>query len=625
MLDGTDRRLKNNWRLMNENKKMDSDDPCWDSHEMVGTKNKDGKEVPNCVPKEEDEHVLDEEYEYGNSEEITLEGDVCGLLEDIVTEAEYQGRKVKLNKPMRGDVKKFKVYVKNPKGNVVKVNFGDKNMRIKKSDPKRRKSFRARHNCDNPGPKHKARYWSCRKWEESVQLDEKRYDDEDGFNSAAICHASLSGEAEDSAKFNRCQKGVRRSYMQKPEDRNKFRRTRRKAHDKIKTKEKVEEDLVPGGYADEKSLMDIAKSHNVDLDKILDEFSKGIKVEFEHTNDENIAAEIAKDHLMEIPDYYTRLEKMENNATSKKELKEDEDPEFVITHDEEDSAKEIINAYEDDDEITPREAIEEISEDLQNDKSQLAKLKSKFNPQIENWNTAWVNINRSGKGGKAATSSVGSSKMPFSTFNEALDIYYMNDDEKDEKLLDIIGFVGSAYSINRSAEHRREKGLREGQERRQTPDTQYDKGENSLSNDKNVHTGKGLTISPFQRDDILRASIFGRSEDKGMKSLNIVTNSLNKNNSVDYKWIFQVGKYMDGPVGKFLQFLLLDGPANDSLSRQFLEILKLRKQAFRLEKMIKARKKAIDYFEKVDNMKVEVDPLNEGFRNWKLFKKKRYC
>ena len=79
-------------------------------------------------------------------------------------EAEYQGRKVKLNKPMQGDVKKFKVYVKNPKGNVIKVNFGDPNMRIKKSNPARRRSFRARHNCDNPGPKHKARYWSCRKW-----------------------------------------------------------------------------------------------------------------------------------------------------------------------------------------------------------------------------------------------------------------------------------------------------------------------------------------------------------------------------------------------------------------------------------------------------------------------------
>jgi len=105
-------------------------------------------------------------------QEITLEGDdfyeefgVLGYVEeDGVFEAEYQGRKVKLNKPMQGDVKKFKVYVKNPKGNVVKVNFGSKDHRIKKSDPDARRSFRARHNCDNPGPKHKARYWSCRKW-----------------------------------------------------------------------------------------------------------------------------------------------------------------------------------------------------------------------------------------------------------------------------------------------------------------------------------------------------------------------------------------------------------------------------------------------------------------------------
>ena len=83
---------------------------------------------------------------------------------DTLDEAEYKGRKVKLGKPMRGDVKKFKVYVKNPKGNVVKVNFGQKGMNIKKNNPKRRKAFRARHNCDNPGPRHKARYWSCRKW-----------------------------------------------------------------------------------------------------------------------------------------------------------------------------------------------------------------------------------------------------------------------------------------------------------------------------------------------------------------------------------------------------------------------------------------------------------------------------
>ena len=97
------------------------------------------------------------------------DGSFGGTFTGLV-EAEYQGRKVKLGKPMQGDSKKFKVYVKNPKGNTVKVNFGQGGdakggtMKIRKSNPGARKSFRARHNCDSPGPRHKARYWSCRKW-----------------------------------------------------------------------------------------------------------------------------------------------------------------------------------------------------------------------------------------------------------------------------------------------------------------------------------------------------------------------------------------------------------------------------------------------------------------------------
>ena len=116
---------------------------CWKGYKQVGMKDKGGRQVPNCVPVDENEQL---------------------------EEAEYQGRKVQLNKPTQGDVKKFKVYVKNASGNVVKVNFGHggpgkgKGMSIKKNNPERRKSFRARHNCDNPGPKWKARYWSCKKW-----------------------------------------------------------------------------------------------------------------------------------------------------------------------------------------------------------------------------------------------------------------------------------------------------------------------------------------------------------------------------------------------------------------------------------------------------------------------------
>jgi hypothetical protein len=107
---------------------------------------------------------LDEET-YDGDDFYEAYGDLWFNDDDTLDEAEYQGRKVPLGKPMRGDVKKFKVYVKDPStGNTKKVNFGDPDMKIKKSNPARRRSFRARHNCDNPGPRTKARYWSCRKW-----------------------------------------------------------------------------------------------------------------------------------------------------------------------------------------------------------------------------------------------------------------------------------------------------------------------------------------------------------------------------------------------------------------------------------------------------------------------------
>ena len=152
---------------------------CWEGYKQVGGKMKDGKMVPNCVPVKElyarPESNVTSDSDFNPDEDELNENEYCprclaqyimrkklGALE----EAEYQGRKVALGKPMRGDVKKFKVYVRDPKtGNIKKVNFGDKTMKIKKSNPARRRSFRARHHCDtNPGPRTKARYWSCRKW-----------------------------------------------------------------------------------------------------------------------------------------------------------------------------------------------------------------------------------------------------------------------------------------------------------------------------------------------------------------------------------------------------------------------------------------------------------------------------
>ena len=131
---------------------------------------KDKIEVAKEFADEFEEIYKNKEYDFMEAYDIWAEDGSFGYTMTGLVEAEYQGRKVKLGKPMQGDVKKFKVYVKNPKGNVVKVNFGqggkDKGgtMRIRKSNPAARKSFRARHNCDNPGPKHKARYWACRTW-----------------------------------------------------------------------------------------------------------------------------------------------------------------------------------------------------------------------------------------------------------------------------------------------------------------------------------------------------------------------------------------------------------------------------------------------------------------------------
>jgi hypothetical protein len=111
---------------------------------------------------EEIEKLFDPETVMGFVD--TTEGIELNEFDEKIEIYEDSGKKVKLNKIMRGDVKKYKVYVKNDKGNVVKVNFGDPNMEIKRDDPDRRRNFRARHNCDNPGPRWKARYWACRTW-----------------------------------------------------------------------------------------------------------------------------------------------------------------------------------------------------------------------------------------------------------------------------------------------------------------------------------------------------------------------------------------------------------------------------------------------------------------------------
>ncbi len=183
---------------------------CWKGYTKKGMKTMFGKKYPNCVKNESEDEETNEAsspaqqaaiainmkkkgikpkvvavseeqferlFEYNEDIPSLMYEDEYGSVqsidynEEFINEAEYQGRKVQLGKIMQGDVKKSKVYVKNDKGKVVKVNFGfggksahGKIMRIKKNNPERRKNFRARHNCENPGPRWKPRYWACRTW-----------------------------------------------------------------------------------------------------------------------------------------------------------------------------------------------------------------------------------------------------------------------------------------------------------------------------------------------------------------------------------------------------------------------------------------------------------------------------
>lgn len=141
-------------------------DRCWKGYEPVPGKKAYSKGSCRKVEEEEDE------------ESVEIEESVIDYVFDLIEwnedlqEATKDGKSVTLNKPFRtpGGPKKFAVYTKNEKGNVVKVGFGDPNMEIKRDDADRRSNFRARHNCDNPGPKWKARYWSCKFWEKGKSV-----------------------------------------------------------------------------------------------------------------------------------------------------------------------------------------------------------------------------------------------------------------------------------------------------------------------------------------------------------------------------------------------------------------------------------------------------------------------
>jgi hypothetical protein len=191
-----------------------------------------------------------------NNKPIEIEAFKNILKEGIIfqlNEAEYKGKEVELNKPFRtpDGPKKFGVYVKNDKGNVIIIRFGDPNMEIKRDDPERRKAYRARHKGDKIHDKTKAGYWSWKFW---------------GSKNVS---------------------------------------------DLLKENNNFLNEQLNGGLSDGLSLKDIAIKHNVDFNTLYKQYLLGLNVEREHTSDIDKIIEIVKDHLFEKPDYYSKLNKLD--------------------------------------------------------------------------------------------------------------------------------------------------------------------------------------------------------------------------------------------------------------------------------------------------------------------------
>lgn len=486
--------LKKTWKtIYNESIITEDNNLCWDGYEMYGMKNKDGKNVPNCVKINETEYTL-------NEDDITCYKEI--------EEAEYKGRKVKLNKPMKGDVKKYKVYVKNKKGNVVKVNFGDPNMEIKRDNPERRKSFRARHNCDNPGPKDKARYWSCKFW------------------------------------------------------------SNKNVSDLLKEKE-----LIKGGLADNKDLNDILKHHfgemgerakTVSFYLLKDQLEKGIKVEMEHTDDPEKAKEIAKDHLWEDPDYYTKLATIEPEHEELKEEDNDEGDVFVYDPTSiEDQIDRLIDQYNDEEDITPQEIISDEMEEINIINRKLKSLKSKYMIEKDHFNIAWSNANKLGQSSK----SIGKGLFIFKGFDELYNVKHLKEDEKLLKILKELESVGGATLFN------------------------------IRNPSKQIQKNKKMTVSPSMRDDYLRMAVFGKNYNDAKDLLINIHKKYVNNQDISITEIKELFSMMNGPIGEFLKYLAFDENKENSLVKRFNDIIKLRIQIEKMNEQIKVRKGVIEHFE----------------------------
>lgn len=356
----------------------------------------------------------------------------------------------------------------------------------------------------------------------------------------------------------------------------------------------LESESLIGGESDNITLESIANKHNISLEEITKQFYTGVEVESEHTSDPKIAEEIAKDHLMENPSYYTVL----------KQVGLEENTHY-------DQSANIVDQYAD---MDPNEAISELSQDKKELESQLAKLNAVIATQKSYWNMAWHNLLKSGTSGKGSTNSISLNYSPLkpredgqTAFDDALSVYKSDPDTK----LSILGkrltemYFQEINKINSKLEE-----VRNGpNQQKLDPALQGNVGTSKTKDDRRQHS----TI--LSRNDILTSSIFGNYHKQVM---GLLTQSV-KNDTIDVDSVKHIGRLMNGPAGKFLKFLFLDDKhmLNDPLVKLFIDTIENINKKESLIKQIDTRKKIINNL----SSRTQKNSLYEGLKNWHAYRK----
>jgi hypothetical protein len=406
----------------------------------------------------------------------------------------------------------------------------------------------------------------------------------------------------------------------------------------VTQKQLNEKEIIKGGLADHKSLQDIAKKHNVSLEEITKEYEMGLKVEKEHTNSKAKAAEIAKDHLMENPKYYSKLKAAKIDEAAPPQLAFGDDDEFII---EPDKVQEYVDEVSD---LQPNEAVEYLSQmkskiekNLPRLETKLAHYKGSYNPANPSeggqFSTLINTLMKAGKNQKGATSSIGQVHAPFQTIDDAVNAFFMTDDERLEKFINYLQVISQAKITATDPTLKygsKEKGGQTlGSTARRRPMKSQLTGEFDRKPEDTEAKSKGMKLGPFQRFDIMHGPLFGpniQDENAGWHALSQINDKLNKGENISIDEFNNAAKYFNGSIGKLLRFVLLhdtsviNEPINKMITKYHDQVITVNQ----IKEDIAAINKAIQTVAQKPEEQFTESTMRKGRLNWNQFKKDNY-